>query len=289
MLTLRKEQMEIFPGAATHRLEGDILVHRSPFMLTVSKEQMEIFRKEAMRHFEDEMLAHLGEFSPPLFKVLGKEQMRKAIRFGIALAGNHGFTFRGPIRLYLELMLLFGSHFDTDPQYPWAAEILANQDAGSQMQRAEWLYEKTMDYRHKVAGPEDAYALQALRKITTFLHQPIALPNARLVPAILQEITSLYPQKAAYVGREGLEALIRKSIHGAARQRLFKVRGVMLVVLLMLAFGHGCGYDPLYPWIANTLKDEASADHEVRTKRLEGKALSWIEYILAYFDKEMKA
>jgi hypothetical protein len=250
---------------------------------------MEVFRKAAMQRFEDEMLVHLGEFSPPLFKAVGEEQMRKAVRFGIAQAGRHGFTFRGPVRLYLELMLLLGSHFNTDPQYPWAAEILANQEAGSQMQRAEWLYEKTMDYRHKVAGPEDAYAHQALRNIATFLRQPIALPNERLVPAMLQEITSLYPQKAAYIGMEGLEALIRKGIHGAARQRFSKIRAVMLVVLLMLAFGHGCGADPLYPWIANTLKDEASADHEARAKHLEEKALSWIEYVLANFGKEMKA
>lgn len=235
------------------------------------------------------MLVHLSEFSPPLFKMLGEEQMRKAIRFGIAQASRHGFTLRGPVRLYLELMLLFGSHFDTDPQYPWAAEILANQEAGSQMQRAEWLYEKTMDYRQKVAGPEDAYTIDALRNIATFLRQPIALYNARLVPAMLQDITSLYPQKAAYVGMEGLEALIRKGIHGAERQRFSSDKGGALVIALMLAFGHGCGYDLLYPWIVDTLKDEANTDPEMRTKHLEEKTISWIEYVLTYFDKEIKA
>ena len=72
--------------------------------------------------FEKEMVSPpFREFSPPLFKAVGEEQMRKAIRFGIGRADSYGFTFRGPVRLYLELMLLFGSHFDTDPQYPWAA------------------------------------------------------------------------------------------------------------------------------------------------------------------------
>ena len=98
------------------------------------------------------MVAHLAEFSPPLFKAVGEEQMRKAIRFGIGRADSYGFTFRGPVRLYLELMLLFGSHFDTDPQYPWAAAILTDQDSDPQMQCAERLYEVTMDYREEVAG-----------------------------------------------------------------------------------------------------------------------------------------
>ena len=97
-------------------------------MLVIRPEQMEVFKEAALRSFESEMVAHLAEFSPPLFKAIGEEQMRKAIQFGIDRAGSYGFDFRGPVRLYLELMLLFGSHFDTDPQYPWAAAILTNQD-----------------------------------------------------------------------------------------------------------------------------------------------------------------
>lgn len=81
-----------------------------------------------------------GSATVMIGNTVGDEQMLKAVRFGITQARNHGFTFRGPVQLYLELMLLFGSYFDTDPQYPWAAAILARQDSGSQMQRAEQLY-----------------------------------------------------------------------------------------------------------------------------------------------------
>ena len=57
----------------------------------------------------------------------------------------------------------------------------------------------------------------------------------------------------------------------------------------MLAFGHGCGADPLYPWIAGTLKDEAITDPETKAKRLERKALTWLEHVLAYFEKGAQA
>ena len=67
------------------------------------------------------------------------------------------------------------------------------------------------------------------------------------------------------------------------------VREMALVIVLMLAFGHGCADDPLYPWIARTLQDEAITDPAARAKRLEKKALTWLEHVLAYFDKEAQA
>jgi hypothetical protein len=258
-------------------------------MLVIRPEQMEVLKEAALRSFEDEMLEHLAEFSPPLFKAVGEEQMRKAVSFGIGQAKSYGFTFRGPVRLYLELMLLFGTHFDTDPQYPWAAEILTDQDTGSQMDRAERLYEKTMDYREKVAGPQDAYSLEALKQIAIFARQHISLPSHDFIPGMLQYINIIYPQKADYVGDEGLESLIHKGIECAQLMQFSTVRGMTLVIVLMLAFGHGCAADPLYPWIERTLKDEAIIDAEARAKRLEKKALTWLDHVLNYSSKGMQA
>src|ERR1043165_9279855 len=93
-------------------------------MLVIRKEQIDVLTGSMLQGFEDEMVEHLAEFSPPLFAVIKEEQMRKAGRFGFDKCDKYGFTLRGPMRLYLEMMLLFGSHFDTDPQYSWATEIL---------------------------------------------------------------------------------------------------------------------------------------------------------------------
>ena len=182
-------------------------------------------------------------------------------------------------------MLLFGSHFDTDPQYPWAAEILNHQNAGTQMQRAEWLYEKSMDYRRQVSGPEDAYLLEALRNIAFFVRQPPPLSSEDFIPAMLREIARVYPQKVAYAGNEGLEALISKGIGGAQRQHFTTVRGGTLVIVLMFAFGHGCGNDPLYPWIADTLKDPTANTPEDKAMLLGKKALIWLDHVLAHPDR----
>lgn len=254
-------------------------------MLLIRKEQMKVFEQKALQNFEDEMVEHLEIFSPPLFKAVGEEQMRKVISFGIAQANSYGFTFRGPVRLYLEMMLVFGSYFDTDPQYPWATEILANQGAGPQMDRAEMLFEKMMDYRKKVAGPKDAYMLKALRNTSDLAMQPLSLSTENFISTMRQEIARVYPQKAAYVGDERLEALIREGIEKAQSQRFSTVRGTTLLIVLMLAFGHGCEDDLLYPWIARTLNDKPIPDPESKSKRLERKSLTWLEHAMVHLDR----
>ena len=54
-----------------------------------------------------------------------------------------------------------------------------------------------------------------------------------------------------------------------------------MVVVLMFAFGHGCTDDPLYPWISRTLKNERIVDPAARAGRLEKKAVTWLEHVLA--------
>lgn len=136
------------------------------------------------------------------------------------------------------MMLLFGSHFDTDPQYPWTAEILRS-EVSAQMHRAEHLYDRTRDYRQKVAGPNDAYTLKALRNIPIFARQPLMIAADDLTPAILGEIARVYPEKAAYVGEDSLAALVREGIEMAQTDGLVDPRSCL----------DDCADGGLWPWL----------------------------------------
>jgi hypothetical protein len=250
-------------------------------MLIIRGEQMETFRSAALVAFEAEMMAHCQAFSPPLCKTLGDERLLGFIRLGMDRASAYGFTNRGPIRSYLEMMLLFGSAFDTDPQYPWAQVILANETIPDQMFRAERLYEKTLDYLRQVNGPEDRYAVKALKDLKVMAQQALAFSSDNFVAGLIQEMTMVYPQKVAYVGDEPLKALIRAGIDQSKAKGLRTVRGVALLSILMFAFGHGCIDDPLYPWIGRTLDDETVTDPAARAQRLEKKAITWLDHVLA--------
>ncbi len=246
--------------------------------MIIRNAQIEELGKVPLSVFEDEMVLHLAEFSPALFKVIKEEQLRIVVRFGIEQADDYGFNFRGPIRLYLELMLLFGSHFDTDPQYPWASEIL-KEDA-PQMDRADRLHEKTLDYQEKVSGPDAANTRQALEGLLSMARNPPDSKPENFESDIRREMTRVFPQKTNYIGEAGITALINEGSDEAAKFDFQTVRGKALIVILMYAFGHGCTEGPLYPWISRTLNDDRIIEPQARATRLEKKAINWLEHVL---------
>lgn len=253
-------------------------------MIVIRKEQLEVFRADGLATFENEMVLHLAAFSPPLFAATGEQQIRKVIRLGISRAADYGFDHQGPVRLYLEMMLLFGSDFDTDPQYLWLADILTTPALGPQMWRAERCYERVQDYLKSVIGPDDAYALKALRNIRRLSENPPSPPSPEhLVAAMVQTVEEIHPEKVAYVGTAAVEALIREANAAAHACHFSTPREIGLMVILMMAFGHGCDSDPLYPWIERTLTDEAIASPSIRAKRLESKALIWLDHVVEAF------
>jgi len=61
-------------------------------MWTIRQERAEAFRDEALQKFEDEIV---GQFSSPVFEVIGEHQLQNSIRLGIVRAG-YGLTYRVP-------------------------------------------------------------------------------------------------------------------------------------------------------------------------------------------------
>lgn len=250
---------------------------------------MQVFRKAALRNFENEMVAHLADFSPQHCKAIGKARVCQAIQFGIDRASGYGFNLRGAVRLYLELMFWFGSSFDTDPQYPWAAEILTDPDAGPQMQRADLLYERVTDYLREATYPDDADMLRSIKTLLIAIRQPLVISRETFFSDMRLMIACLYPQKAASVAHAELKALIREGVAEARKQRFSTAIDIALMVVLMLAFGHGCCTDLLYPWIVQTLNDPSIADPATRARSLETQALSWLEHELEPYTESAQA
>lgn len=248
-------------------------------MLTVRTSQIKVFERAARLRFEDEMVIHSKKFSVRLSELLGEQQLRIALRAAIAKAESYGFTYRGPVRLFIELMFLCGSGFDTDPQYFALGELL--RAPGDQMERAERIHEGVIDYLGRVSGPSNSNVHRALCDIQKFAKNSTELSWANFEASMLHEVQSIFPEKANYIGEDGLNELIRDGVEEARKYGFPSPRGEALVVVLMFAFGHGCTDDPLYPWISRTLRDERIADPSARAKRLEKKATTWLEHVVA--------
>src|SRR4051794_16718963 len=111
-------------------------------MLKIRPEQHEAVRQAALKQFEDDMVVHLQKFSPKLSAVLKEPGLRTVVKYGMARAESHKLKTRGCTQLYIELILLFGAEFDTDPQYPWAGKILGDERIVDEMERGSTLHKK---------------------------------------------------------------------------------------------------------------------------------------------------
>ncbi|MFO1498144.1 MAG: hypothetical protein U1G07_07085 [Verrucomicrobiota bacterium] len=247
-------------------------------MLAVRSAQIRVFDDAAWQQFEDEMVIHSREFSPRLCEVLGEKQVRVAVGGAIQRARAFGFTCRGPVRLYVELMFLCGSGFATDPQYPILGKVLL--DSADQMARAERLHEEVLRYQEKVAGPDACNVRRALGKLLGLSQKPVAYTREGLVAGLLGDMHEGFPERAGYIGDAALTALIAEGRAEAQKHEFPSPRGEALLVTLMFAFGHECTHDPLYPWIERTLQDEKIVAPAARAARLERKAVTWLNHVL---------
>ncbi|MCF6191466.1 MAG: hypothetical protein L3J51_13405 [Cocleimonas sp.] len=116
-------------------------------MLTITKKQMKVFEKASLRSFEDEMVLHSKEFSPKHSEKIGDKKLRIVIQQAMKRANSYGFTLKGPIRIYIELTLLFGRDFDADKKYSGVSEIL--QSDNDEMLRAEKIHDWVLDNNMK--------------------------------------------------------------------------------------------------------------------------------------------
>ena len=164
-------------------------------MWTIRQEQAEVFRQNALQKFEDEMVEHLKKFAPRHWKVMGEKDGRRVIRLGIEQAEKHGFTNRGPVRFYIELMFMFGSFFDTDPQHPWASTVLADSDSGHQDVRADRLYAAMNTYLAQVVEPEREHLRGAVQPLLDAQFEDVIQPRTNLENGILKMLHSVCPTR----------------------------------------------------------------------------------------------
>ncbi len=176
----------------------------------------------------------------------------------------------------LELSLLFGADFDTDPRCPWAAEALSRDL--SEVGRARELYEAACDHRWRVFGDADANALSALRGMA---NMPLVDDSGASPADICQAMRRTHADIALALGDTVLASIASRAVSVAQRAGLPMPQGAALLAVLMIEFGHGCLDDPLHPWLARTWHDQTIGDAFLRIQRLERKARLWARQTLA--------
>ena len=248
--------------------------------LVIRDAQRKPLREAALRAYQSRMVEHLFGFSPQHCRGIGEAAVRKVVLVGMERATAYGFTQRGPVRFYLELMLLMGSGFDNDPQLPRAmADLLGGGGQSDQLQRADWLHGELIIHMRAVLGPGNSHARAAIERLRSLSSTEMALSEAHLEDELLRLFEQIYPQRCALTDGAALRALVAQARRLAAASRLDSRRGTALCALLMFELGHRCFEDPLYPWLSRSLEQGAGGDPVTRTEHLEGKAKTYLALV----------
>ena len=248
-------------------------------MLSIRSEQLDTFKQTAINNFEDKMVKHCQKLAPQITQQLNQTQLHSSIQKAISKANHYGLSQQGPVRLFIEMTLLYGHTFDTDPQYPWAKTLLTNKK-DPQMQRAESLYHKHQAYTWNVQGQKQKHLHKALKTTQT----PNFTPKT-FTEDLLTITQTIYPEKYSYVGAEQLKELIRTAITEARSYNMNNGHAFALIYALMVSLGHGCTSDPFYPWIKQCLQTDKPSDPEIRAQTLEKLALKWLERSLSHYER----
>jgi len=248
-------------------------------MLRITQEQRRFFQSSAWEVFVAEMAKHMWTFAPDHCRVIGESQVRHVVSLGLERAKACGFTYRGPLRFYLELMFMFGTEFDSDPQFPaWARDLLRVRTVDDQMYRADRLFRGLSDFHDRAVGTNRQLVIRALERTLTFARAPLPYTDQDLAPGLLASMRRLYPEKFDYLGAGAHRALIEHGLRVADRCQLTTARGRTTLCLAMTMMGHGVVGDPLYPWFDVPLRGHASP--EKRAARLECRVVIYLEHTL---------
>jgi hypothetical protein len=253
-------------------------------MLIIRTEQMRAFEQSSLHRFAEEMLEHLKKFSPRHAGVIGEARIRRVIELGMERARKYEFSNQGPVRFYMELMFMYGSEFDTDPQLAWAAEVLNEPNLSDQMTRADYLHQQAMQYLDMVIGADYQYEKAALRRLSQIQFQALSELGENFRDIILKRLKEIYPQKCDYVGEARMRLLIQRGLQAAGKYSISSHAGSALLMGLMFAFGHGCLSDPQFPWIESTLNNRAT-EEEQRIERLFDKTMAYLARGLANLEE----
>lgn len=221
-------------------------------MIVIREALSRELRQARRRAFADELFGHMKAHFPVEHRVFGDEALRGVVALGMRRAEEHGLRAAGHVCRYVTVMGFLGSHFDRDPQLPWAAELLADRREDARG-CARLLAARALTYIGRIAGADGRHHRRALVRARR-------LRFAELGEETSGVLSRVHPQKYATLGAAARDELIALAGRKAVRGGLDTREGRTLMALNMLLSGAHFDEDPLHGWAADVLQKASTPD-----------------------------
>ena len=120
--------------------------------MLIRSQQMQQFEDRMQIQFEDRMIEHLRRYFPSTCDRVGDSGTRQTVREGIDAAGKYGINTRSDVCTYIDIMFLFGRHFDSDRALPWANQLLNDGCTSDPSDRFELLHAAAVEHAAEARG-----------------------------------------------------------------------------------------------------------------------------------------
>jgi hypothetical protein len=208
---------------------------------------MGVFNSVKAAKFKDAMTTHLAELAPDHVSAMGQADMSDFLDQALRKARSFNVSQRETTRLWLELSMLWGIGFASDPTYAFAHKIVSS--SLPELPRMRRLHSASIEYTKRVCGDKGKHFRDVLDRL-----QFMEMPAAGTQPddtGIAQFLAHLWPERAQLIGIECLEELADKTGTDAAAFGLPSTNDRLLFAILGLILGAEFAADPQYRWLVH--------------------------------------
>lgn len=218
------------------------------------------------------LLRHLLQAHPVDAILMGAAGASAFVEAATQKALRYGFERPDDVRCYLDLTVMLGQGFDTDPQLARVNAALRKSSKPSM----DELFDGALAYLGRVSGETgDLYvkALLRARKCAAMSLVGSSCGSGREASTLLRRI---HPEKLVEI-QDQLEPMFARAETLTRRHS----EGVWpLYLVLMFLLGSEFEADPRYAWAAETLSDTRIPGEPVRYKKLHKEGLARLDFAL---------
>lgn len=182
---------------------------------------------------------------PSLVRLLAKDEFRLFIEQGIILANKSGYTQRGPVRLYLDMLIIFGVDFEQDSLFQW---LKIEREDVSQIEKSISLYTFLNKYFDDVYGENSVFFKDSLEKFLTLNVKDLYISIGGDNKALHEFLQNIYQQRYDFYGPDFINNLIASSEQYCKRYGLIEDSYKSYLILIMFLFGRSLDQDLLRRW-----------------------------------------
>ncbi|WP_275360824.1 hypothetical protein [Xenorhabdus bovienii] len=203
-----------------------------------NEDQWNMLKKHSFNAYIDELVAHCNESYPYLEIKLGKDELRKALKDAVEKAKNDGFDQRGAVQFYIDMLILFGTEFQTDPQYTWIKTNLDNHSHLGQLEKTSLLYHEVTRYFNEVHGEQDKHLKTSILKFQNINIERLNVQWNTYESNVDALLKSLYPQKHQYIKQNDIKKLIQFGVEKSDQYGIKNSNCSAFLTLIMFLLGH---------------------------------------------------